>query len=216
VPLPDDRWVLYARENYGALPAMRSFSSDEGKTWSQCDELALPIQGWTCAGMLGRPASRCLAIHYLQPASGRGVRPGSDWPQDRRGDATTPAGPSRYPECDLGPGGVMFTSVPVAGHDDISSVVAYDRDDGRFWRVDCTYVPAYYPGTGDIFASVVVGSLLQGDSLPLALDRAVQFVSTAIRASFGYLNPSREGVLLERVLTHLRAPISASSYQIID
>jgi len=117
--------------------------------------------------------------------------------------------------CDLGPGRVVISSVPVAGHDDISSVVAYDRDDGRFWRVDCTYVPAYYPGTGDIFASVIVGSMLQGDSLPLALDRAVRFVSMAIRASFGYRNPSREGVLLERVLSNLRAPITASSYQIM-
>jgi len=117
--------------------------------------------------------------------------------------------------CDRGPRQVVISSVPVAGHDDISSVVAYDRDDGRFWRVDCTYVPAYYPGTGDIFASVIVGSMLQGDSLPLALDRAVQFVSMAIRASFGYRSPSREGVLLERVLPNLRAPITASSYQIM-
>jgi len=117
---------------------------------------------------------------------------------------------------DLGPRLVIITSVPVPERDNISSVVALDRDDGRFWRVDCTYIPAYYPGTGDAFASVIVGSLLQGDSLPIALDRAVQFVSTAIRATFGYRNPSREGVLLERVLPTLRAPVSASSYQIME
>ncbi|HKK32715.1 MAG TPA: pyridoxamine kinase, partial [Desulfomicrobiaceae bacterium] len=70
--------------------------------------------------------------------------------------------------------------------------------------------------TGDAFASVIVGSLLQGDSLPIALDRAVQFVSMAIRATFGYSSPAREGVLLERVLPNLRAPVTASSYEIIN
>ena len=118
----------------------------------------------------------------------------------------------------MGPRTVIITSVPLPntrGNCKVSSVVAYDREDGRLWRVDCDYIPAHYPGTGDAFASVIVGSLLQGDSLPIALDRAVQFVSMAIRATFGYNSPSREGVLLERVLPNLRAPVTASSYEII-
>lgn len=117
---------------------------------------------------------------------------------------------------DKGPDTVVVTSVPVPEAANVSSVVAYNKNDGRFWKVDCSYIPAYYPGTGDIFASVVVGSLLQGDSLPIALDRAVQFVSMAIRASFGYSTPSKEGVLLERVLSNLRAPVTASSYEIVE
>jgi len=117
---------------------------------------------------------------------------------------------------ELGPRTVVITSMPVAGRADLSSVVAHEREDDRFWRVDCTYLPASYPGTGDCFASVLVGSLLQGDSLPIALDRAVQFVSTAIRASFGYPNPAREGVVLERVLDTLRAPVTGSSFSIMD
>jgi pyridoxine kinase len=117
---------------------------------------------------------------------------------------------------EMGPKTVILTSVPVPGKKSMSSVVAFDREDGRFWKVDCTYIPAHYPGTGDAFASVIVGSLLQGDSLPTALDRAVHFVSTAIRTSFGYSCPSREGVFLERVLPNLNAPVTASSYEILD
>ena len=119
----------------------------------------------------------------------------------------------------MGPRTVIITSVPLPntrGNCKVSSVVAYDREDGRLWRVDCDYIPTHYPGTGDAFASVIVGSLLQGDSLPIALDRAVQFVSMAIRATFGYNSPAREGVLLERVLPNLRAPVTASSYEIIS
>ncbi len=119
--------------------------------------------------------------------------------------------------CDKGPRTVVVTSVPgMCGSRPGSAVVAYDREDGRFWRVNCEYIPAYYPGTGDAFASVIVGSLLQGDNLPIALDRAVQFVSMCIRASFGFKNPAREGVLLERVLSNLRAPVTASSYEILE
>jgi len=117
---------------------------------------------------------------------------------------------------DKGPKIVIVTSVPVPKEERLSSVIAYDREDGRFWKVNCSYIPAYYPGTGDAFASVIVGSLLQGDSLPIALDRAVQFVSMAIRASFGYRIPRRDGVLLERVLTNLRAPVVSSSYEIVE
>ena len=116
----------------------------------------------------------------------------------------------------MGPETVIITSVPLEGHKEASSVLAYNNKDGRFWRVNCSYVPAYYPGTGDIFTSVIVGSILQGDSLPIALDRAVQFVSIAIRASFGYPFSKKEGVLLERVLHNLRAPVTISTYEVVS
>ena len=117
---------------------------------------------------------------------------------------------------DKGPGKVIITSLPVPEKQKTSAVIACDREDGRFWKIDCQYIPAYYPGTGDAFASVIVGSLLQGDSLPIALDRAVQFVSTAIRTTFGYSYPTRNGVILERVLPSLNAPVNASSYEIVE
>ncbi|NLW80678.1 MAG: pyridoxamine kinase, partial [Desulfovibrionales bacterium] len=94
---------------------------------------------------------------------------------------------------DMGPRCVILTSVPEERQRS-TSVIAYERDANRFWKVGCPYIPARYPGTGDIFASVITGSLLQGDSLPLSLDRAVQFVSMAIRATFGHNFPEREGV----------------------
>lgn len=114
----------------------------------------------------------------------------------------------------LGPERIIITSVP-ENHGSGTSVIAYDKANERFWKVACPYIPACYPGTGDIFASVITGSLLQGDSLPLSLDRAVQFVSLAIRATFGHNFPEREGVFLERVLPSLNAPVSMSSFELI-
>lgn len=118
---------------------------------------------------------------------------------------------------DMGPGQVVITSVPLSEKEGsgTSSVAAFDRESGRYWQVKCAYIPAFFPGTGDIFTSVLTGSLLQRDSLPIAMDRAVQFVSLAIRATFGHKLPHREGVLLEKVLNSLQAPVTSSEYQIL-
>ncbi|MDY0312564.1 MAG: bifunctional hydroxymethylpyrimidine kinase/phosphomethylpyrimidine kinase [Desulfobacterales bacterium] len=115
-----------------------------------------------------------------------------------------------------GPRIVIVTSVPEMGPGHKTAVIAYDREDRRFWKVGCEYLPTSYPGTGDAFASVVVGSLLQGDSLPMALDRAVQFISLGVRATFGYAYDSHQGILLERILGHLRASVPLSSYELLD
>lgn len=120
-----------------------------------------------------------------------------------------------YRLTDAGPDIAVITSVP-EGNGRHSSVVAYHKSQKRFWRVDCDYIPAAYPGTGDTFSSVLTGSLMQGDSLPLAMDRAVQFVTLGIRAAFGHGAPQREGIFLERILSALNAPVTASSYSLWD
>ncbi|MDR3176322.1 MAG: pyridoxamine kinase [Desulfovibrio sp.] len=112
---------------------------------------------------------------------------------------------------DSGPETAVITGVPGATKRQ-SSVIAYHRAHKRFWRVDCAYLPAEYPGTGDTFTSVLTGGMLQGDSLPLAMDRAAQFVTMGIRATFGHSSPAREGIFLEHVLNGLNAPVTASSY----
>jgi len=120
---------------------------------------------------------------------------------------------------ELGPSGsgkkVVITSALLSRELNTTSVVAYDKTDSRYWKVDCTYVPAKYPGTGDAFTSVLTGSLLQGDSLPVAIDRAVQFVSAGIRATFGHNMNPKEGFLLEKALVYLRGPAQMFSYELL-
>jgi len=124
---------------------------------------------------------------------------------------------------DMGPGRVVITSVPLHPSNEHTapdnarrlSVAAFDREQDRFWRVDAPLLPAHYPGTGDAFASVLTGGLLNGDSLPVAVDRAANFATLCIQSTFGYDLPSREGVLLERVLPALRVPYT-SSYRLLE
>ena len=116
---------------------------------------------------------------------------------------------------ELGAETVIITGAPVPGQPGRTSVIARSKSDQRTWKVTCPYLPAHYPGTGDGFTSVITGSLLQGDSLPIALDRAAQFILQGIRATFGYQTDSRDGMLLERVLPLLNMPIQSASYELI-
>lgn len=116
---------------------------------------------------------------------------------------------------DKGPSIVIITSVPVADDPHQTSVYAYNRNGNRFWKVTCPYLPAHYPGVGDTFTSVITGAMMQGDSLPMAIDRATQFCYQGIRATFGYEYDSREGILLEKVLHNLHIPIQVSTYELI-
>lgn len=116
---------------------------------------------------------------------------------------------------DNGPDTVIITGVPVPGKPALTSVIAKSRADGRTWKVTCPYLPAHYPGTGDAFTSVITGALLQGDSLPVSLDRAAQFILQGIRATFGYQEDNREGILLERVLPNLNQPFQTATYELI-
>ena len=116
---------------------------------------------------------------------------------------------------DKGPKVVVITSVPVPNDPHKTSVYAYNKEGDRYWKITCSYLPAHYPGTGDTFTSVVTGALLQGDSLPVALDRAAQFILQGIRATFGYEYDNRDGILLEKVLHNLTIPIQTNNYELI-
>ena len=115
-----------------------------------------------------------------------------------------------------GPRTVIITSAPENPKKKSTSVIAYESITRRFWKVSCHYLPANYPGTGDSFTSVLTGALLQGDSLPIALDRAVQFISYGVRATFGHSYDTREGIMLERILKNLDNPVSMGTYELLD
>jgi pyridoxine kinase len=58
----------------------------------------------------------------------------------------------------------------------------------------------HYPGTGDIFASVLCGALVGGEDLDTAVGRAADFVSACIETSMDIDIDSNFGVQLERAL----------------
>ncbi len=67
-------------------------------------------------------------------------------------------------------------------------------------------LPAFYPGTGDLFASVLTGSLLLGKSLENGVKCASEFCTLAIRASLWNGELQRNGASFEKVLSFLTSP----------
>lgn len=114
----------------------------------------------------------------------------------------------------MGPRQVVITGVQLASGERLANI-GYDRERGAFWCVVGDYVPVSYPGTGDLFAAVLTGSLLCDDSLPMAMDRATRFSELAIRTTFGYGFDPRHGVVLERVLEWLTHRETLSDYQML-
>ena len=102
---------------------------------------------------------------------------------------------------DLGPAQVVVTGIPLP--DDKIATLGFDRMTGQSWQFINDLIPARYPGTGDVFASVLLGRLLAGFSLPAAIRDAADFVASAVRLSIASGAPRREGILLESCLPRL-------------
>ena len=114
---------------------------------------------------------------------------------------------------DKGPKYVVVTSVPLATG--ATANIGYDRDNNSFWASSSQHVPASYPGTGDIYASVLTGSFLNGDSLPIAMSKATNFCELAIKTTFGYGADTRYGVMIEKVLHFLHDNKAIDNYSIL-
>ncbi|WP_458861743.1 pyridoxamine kinase [Acidaminobacterium chupaoyuni] len=73
---------------------------------------------------------------------------------------------------------------------------------GRRGFAYCPKVDAYFPGTGDLFASVMLSSLLKDPrrSLASAVEKAVEFVYRCIEETVKEGTDPLEGVLLEKML----------------
>ncbi len=98
-----------------------------------------------------------------------------------------------------GPKIVVITSIPT---DDKSQVyvLAYEKSKDKFHLLSRPYIPAFYPGTGDTFASALTGNLMNKLPLEKALENSVHFVTEAIKATYYEQTIPREGILLENLL----------------
>ncbi len=98
-----------------------------------------------------------------------------------------------------GPKIVVITSIPTEDKSQVY-VLAYEKAFDKFYILSRPYIPAFYPGTGDTFASALTGNLLQKIPLEQSLENAVHFVTEAIKITYKENTISREGILLENLL----------------
>ncbi len=97
---------------------------------------------------------------------------------------------------DLGAGKVILTGV----HFDEENLgaAAYDVDSGRIDYAFHETIPGYYHGTGDVFGSVIVASLVNGLGLARANELAVDFTAESIMRTKEAGTDIRYGVNFEK------------------
>lgn len=78
---------------------------------------------------------------------------------------------------------------------------------GEFFAMPCQYVDVSYPGTGDLFAAVMVGALLAGNELESAGQLALHFTQKCAHATFAKKTDPRFGVEFEALLPELEATL---------
>lgn len=101
----------------------------------------------------------------------------------------------------LGAKQVVITSVP-AGENEIK-VVSFDSVAGEYAERTTPRMPFTTCGTGDLFTSVVTGSLLRGETLAAASALAMRFVSRVMEFTLASGSDPREGVIVEPCLKEL-------------
>ena len=104
---------------------------------------------------------------------------------------------------ELGSRRIVITSVPLEGCS--LGIAVYEEGELEIFPKE----PAgrFYHGTGDLFAAVLLGRILQGRALVPAALSAHEFVSLCIRKSDEYDYDIREGILLEPCLKYLMQEI---------
>ena len=75
------------------------------------------------------------------------------------------------------------------------------KEDDTF-RVQYQYINARFPGTGDVFSSVLLGNLLKGITLKEGCQRASDFVYNTMKENLSY-EDHNQGLRIENSLKNL-------------
>lgn len=102
----------------------------------------------------------------------------------------------------IGSESVIITSVPNDNTEKISLAI-YNSKTDYFNIITHKKEKKSYPGTGDIFASVLLAELINGNDLEQSVIKASNFVVECIKESSKYDYDTKEGILLEKCLKKL-------------
>lgn len=81
-----------------------------------------------------------------------------------------------------------------------TGAVWFDHTTGTSGTTVAMRAPGEYPGTGDLFAAVLTGSLMMGESLERGVSRAAHFIARCASYTAALGTDPREGVLFEPLL----------------
>lgn len=101
---------------------------------------------------------------------------------------------------DLGPEKVVITGV---AKNDTVITFAYDRENDDYFIVENEFNHKSYSGTGDIFASIICGVLVNGGNFKYAVNKACRFIKDAIDFTDSDEVDTNNGIYFEPLLKEL-------------
>lgn len=107
---------------------------------------------------------------------------------------------------ETGPSKVILTGVAMDSR--TIGAASYDCSNGKIDYISEQKIEGFYPGTGDIFASVLTAALLNDLSVSDAVKSAVGFTVAGIKRTFEAGTDPRFGILFEKDLCNLMNEIT--------
>lgn len=98
---------------------------------------------------------------------------------------------------------IVITGIVHKDKDKVCISSVFSDKNAPFARYDCPYVDRNYPGTGDVFASIVLAGEICGESFEKSIEKASEFIRCASEYTKACDTPVREGLCLEGVLHKL-------------
>lgn len=96
----------------------------------------------------------------------------------------------------IGSQSALITSIVVDGQ---PSVVGYHKETDTYFSLPYEEIPVHFPGTGDIFSAVLIGHLLDGETLESSTQKAMDAVYRLIDLNRNNEDKNR-GIPLEKYL----------------
>ena len=78
---------------------------------------------------------------------------------------------------EIGVKSVIITSIPSV---ETKMVAGFDSKINEYFYLPYEEIPTYFPGTGDIFSSVIISETLEGKSLKVATEKAMKIVKEIV------------------------------------
>lgn len=102
---------------------------------------------------------------------------------------------------DLGPKQVILTGISF--EDNELGVMSYNKETNEFFTYFREKIPVKYHGTGDIFASTLIGAILNDNTLENSLEIAVDYVWETINETYKEKKEDAYGVNFENKIPFL-------------
>ncbi len=102
---------------------------------------------------------------------------------------------------DMGPATVVITGIK--SHQGQVMNLAYEKENNRFFTSENPLVQPHYNGTGDVFASVLCGAMVNGLTTQHALEKAAGFVYRCASDTAANNGRTADGVMIEKFMKEL-------------